>query len=132
MTQIVKPKFPAKRSVPHGRDFDRRRLCRQALDELTTEALSDVQVTMVRKAAAIRSDRDTYLSAGDAVCCRRSRREQLQAAATLGKLEPGRWPATAPISTTSGSFVGRRTWSDSSCQPSDAAGYPTICCTSSL
>src|SRR5262249_52702640 len=50
MTQIVKPKFPAKAQRFHmaeisiGQSFSGRKL-----DELANEALSDVRVTMIRK-----------------------------------------------------------------------------------
>ena len=92
MTRIVKPKFPAKAQRFHmgeisiGASFAGR-----SLDELTTEALSDVQVTMVRK-----DGRNIVPTAEYGLVRRRRRpgRRRKQeaiaiAAATLGKLEAG-------------------------------------------
>src|SRR5690242_12755375 len=69
MTQLVKPKFPAKVQRFHmgeitiGAGFAGR-----TLDELTKEFLRDVQVTMVRKAGQnVVPVGSTILSAGDAV-----------------------------------------------------------------
>ncbi len=62
------------------------------LDELTTGALSGVQVTMVRKDGRnFVPTADTVLSAGDAILVVAEHNEEIaRAAATLGKLEPGR------------------------------------------
>jgi putative transport protein len=62
------------------------------LDELMTGALSGLQVTMVRKDGRnFVPAADTVLSAGDAVLVVAEQNEQIaKAAATLGKLEPGR------------------------------------------
>jgi putative transport protein len=93
MTRIVKPKFPAKVQRFHmgeisiGKGFSGRKI-----DELRQEALSDIQVTMVRKGDRnfVPTD-DTVLSAGDAVLVVAEREEAIaKAAAQLGKLEPGR------------------------------------------
>jgi putative transport protein len=93
MTRIVKPKFPAKVQRFHmgeisiGKGFSGRKI-----DELRQEALSDIQVTMVRKGDRnfVPTD-DTVLSAGDAVLVVAEREEAIaRAAAQLGKLEPGR------------------------------------------
>jgi putative transport protein len=93
MTRLVKPKFPAKTQRFHmgeisiGASFAGR-----TLDELSKEALSDVQVTMVRKAGQnIVPTGDTVLSAGDAVLVIAESQEAIaSAAAKVGKLEPGR------------------------------------------
>jgi putative transport protein len=93
MTQLVKPKFPAKTQRFHmaeisvGESFSGRRL-----DELANEALSDVQVTMVRKGERnFVPTADTVLSAGDAILVVAEREDAIaKAAAKLGKLEPGR------------------------------------------
>jgi putative transport protein len=93
MTRMVKPKFPAKAQRFHmgeiliGEGFAGRRL-----GEVTTEALSDLQVTMVRKGGHnIVPTGDTVLSAGDAILVVAEREEAIaMAAARLGKLEPGR------------------------------------------
>jgi putative transport protein len=92
MTRIVKPKFPAKAQRFHmgeisiGANFAGR-----TLDELTKE-LDEVQVTMVRKAGQnIVPTGDTVLSAGDAVLVVTESQEAIaNAAAKIGKLEPGR------------------------------------------
>jgi putative transport protein len=70
-----------------GKGFSGRKI-----DELRQEALSDIQVTMVRKGDRnfVPTD-DTVLSAGDAVLVVAEREEAIaKAAAQLGKLEPGR------------------------------------------
>ena len=93
MTRLVKPKFPAKAQRFHmgeisiGASFAGR-----TLDELSKEALSAVQVTMVRKAGQnIVPTGDTVLSAGDAVLVVAESQEAIAAAAAkVGKLEPGR------------------------------------------
>jgi putative transport protein len=92
MTRMVKPKFPAKAQRFHmgeisiGANFAGR-----TLDELTKE-LDEVQVTMVRKAGQnIVPTGDTVLSAGDAVLVVSERQKAIaNAAAKIGKLEPGR------------------------------------------
>jgi putative transport protein len=93
MTRIVKPKFPVKAQQFHmGEIVVGKGFSGQKIDELRRQALSDVQVTMVRK-----GDRnfvptpETVLSAGDAVLVVAEREEAIsKAAAQLGKLEPGR------------------------------------------
>jgi putative transport protein len=93
MTQIVKPKFPAKAQRFHmaeisiGKSFSGRKL-----EELANETLSDVQVTMVRKGERnFVPTADTVLSAGDAILVVAEREDAIaKAAAQLGKLEPGR------------------------------------------
>ena len=93
MTQIVKPKFPAKIQRFHmgeisiGQGFAGRRL-----DELRAEALGNLQVTMVRKDGhnLVPAD-DTVLAAGDAVLVVAEDQEVITAAAAeFGALEPGR------------------------------------------
>ncbi|MEH2545029.1 putative transport protein [Bradyrhizobium sp. AZCC 2262] len=92
MTQIVKPKFPAKAQRFHmGEISIGERHAGKRLDELTT-ALSGVRVTMVRKGGHnIVPAADTALTAGDAILVVAEENEAIaKAAATLGKLEPGR------------------------------------------
>jgi putative transport protein len=92
MTQIVKPKFPAKAQRFHmGEISIGERHAGKRLDELTA-ALSGVRVTMVRKGGHnIVPAADTVLSAGDAILVVAEQNEEIaRAAATLGKLEPGR------------------------------------------
>src|SRR6476469_1133805 len=92
MTRMVKPKFPAKAQRFHmgeisiGANFAGR-----TLDELTKE-LDEAQVTRVRKAGQnIVPTGDTVLSAGDAVLVvTESQKAIANAAAKIGKLEPGR------------------------------------------
>jgi putative transport protein len=92
MTQLVKPKFPAKAQRFHmGEVSIGSAASGRKLEELMKDMPSDVQVTMVRT-----GDRnfvptpDTLMSAGDAVLVVAERDEAIkQAAASLGKLEPG-------------------------------------------
>lgn len=93
MTRIVKPKFPAKAQRFHmGEISVGERHAGKRLDELTTEALGGVQVTMVRKGGRnFVPAADCVLSAGDAILVVAEQNEAIaRAAATLGKLEPGR------------------------------------------
>src|SRR6266850_2181809 len=93
MTRIVKPKFPAKTQRFHmGEISIGESHAGKRLDELTTGALSGVQVTMVRKDGRnFVPTVDTVLSAGDAILVVAEQNEEIaKAAATLGKLEPGR------------------------------------------
>jgi putative transport protein len=93
MTRIVKPKFPAKAQRFHmgeisiGQAFAGKRL-----DVLTGNALTDIQVTMVRKDGRnLVPAPDTVLSAGDALMVIAESEEAIaSAAAQLGKLEPGK------------------------------------------
>src|SRR4029077_2020605 len=93
MTQTVKPKFPAKTQRFHmgeisiGEAFAGRRL-----GELMQNALSGLQVTMVRKGERnIVPDDDTVLTVGDAILVVAEDNAAIAtAAAQLGKLEPGR------------------------------------------
>src|SRR5215217_6020238 len=93
MTRIVKPKFPAKAQRFHmgemsvGQTFDGRKL-----DQLTTSALADVQVTMdLKDGRNFVPTFDAILSAGDAVLVIAESEEAIaEAAAQLGTLEPGR------------------------------------------
>ena len=93
MTRIVKPKFPTKAQRFHmgeisiGESFAGRRL-----GDLTTEALGDLQVTMVRKGERnFVPTADTVLAAGDELMVVAERNEAIaKAAAQLGRLEPGR------------------------------------------
>jgi putative transport protein len=92
MTRMVKPKFPAKAQRFHmGEISIGATFAGRTLDELTEE-LDGVQVTMVRKAGQnIVPTGDTVLSAGDAVLVVTENQEAIaNAAAKIGKLEPGR------------------------------------------
>lgn len=92
MTRIVKPKFPAKTQRFHmgeisvGTTFAGKRL-----EQLTSSALGDVQVTMVRKEGRnFVPTSDTTLSAGDAILVVAESEEAIaKAAAQLGSLAPG-------------------------------------------
>jgi putative transport protein len=93
MTRVVKPKFPAKLPRFHmGEISIGESHAGKRLDELTTGALSGVQVTMVRKSGRnFVPAADTVLSAGDAILVVAEESEGIaKAAATLGTLEPGR------------------------------------------
>ncbi len=93
MTRIVKPKFPAKAQRFHmGEISIGERFAGRRLSDLTTEALGDLQVTIVRKGERnFVPTADTILSAGDGVLVVAEREEAIaKAAARLGKLEPGR------------------------------------------
>src|SRR6266850_841032 len=93
MTRVVKPKFPAKAQRFHmGEIAIGEGHAGKRLDELTTGAFGDVQVTMVRQGGRnFVPEADTVLSAGDAILVVAEQNEEIaKAAATLGKLEPGR------------------------------------------
>ena len=93
MTQIVKPKFPAKAQRFHMAEISiGQTFAGKKLDELTSIALTDVQVTMVRKEGQnFVPTSDTVLSAGDAILVVAEREDAIaKAAAQLGRLEPGR------------------------------------------
>src|SRR4030095_1176876 len=93
MTRIVKPKFPGKAQRFHmGEISIGESHAGKALDQLTAAALSGVRVTMVRKGGHnFVPAADTVLSAGDAILVVAEENEAIaRAAATLGKLEPGR------------------------------------------
>ncbi len=96
MTRMVQPKFPAKAQRFHmGEISIGPGFAGHTLSELSKEALSAVQVTMVRKAGqnVVPAD-DLVLSAGDAVLVVAESQETIaNAAARLGKLEPGRLAA---------------------------------------
>ena len=93
MTRVVQPKFPAKAQRFHmgeisiGDKFSGRRL-----DELTKDLPEGVQVTMVRQSGQnVIPAPDLALSPGDAVMIIAERQDAIgEAAARLGKLEPGR------------------------------------------
>ena len=93
MTQIVKPKFPAKAQRFHmGEISIGASYAGKKLKELTAGILSEVQVTMVRKGGRnFVPTSDTVLSAGDAVLVVAESEEAIAKAATaLGALEPGK------------------------------------------
>jgi putative transport protein len=93
MTQMVRPKFPAKAQRFHmGEISIGPGFAGKKLDELTAGILTDVRVTMVRKDGRnFVPTSDTVLSAGDAVLVVSEREEAIsKAAAQLGKLEPGK------------------------------------------
>jgi putative transport protein len=92
MTQIVKPKFPAKAQRFHmGEISIGQTFAGKKLEELTS-TLTDLQVTMVRKEGRnFVPTSDTVLSAGDAILVVAEREDEIaKAAAQLGRLEPGR------------------------------------------
>jgi putative transport protein len=93
MTQIVKPKFPAKAQRFHmGEIAIGQTFAGKKLEELASIALADLQVTMVRKEGRnFVPSSDTVLSAGDAILVVAEREDAIgKAAAQLGRLEPGR------------------------------------------
>jgi putative transport protein len=92
MTEIVKPKFSAKAQRFHlGEISIGQAFAGKKLEELTSVALTDLQVTMVRKDGKnFVPTSDTVLSAGDAVLVVAEREDAIaRAAAQLGRLEPG-------------------------------------------
>ncbi len=93
MTRIVKPKFPARAQRFHmGEISISPSFAGQRLGDLIAESLSDLQVTMIRKADHnFVPTPDTILSSGDALLVVASREDAIaKAAARLGTLEPGR------------------------------------------
>src|SRR4029078_4792357 len=93
MTQIVKPKFPAKSQRFHMAEISiGQAFVGKKLEELTAPGLSGLQVTMVRKDGRnIVPTSETVLSAGDAILVVAEQQEAIaQAAAQLGRLEPGK------------------------------------------
>jgi putative transport protein len=93
MTQLVKPKFPPKVQRFHmGEISISEKFSGQKLDEIMKGLPSGVQVTMVRKGERnIVPTGDIALSSGDALLVVAEREEAIaEAAARLGKLEPGR------------------------------------------
>src|SRR3954454_2881008 len=92
MTRTVKPKFPAKAQRFHMAEISLgQTFAGKKLNELTSNVLADVQVTMVRKGGRnFVPTSDTALSAGDAVLVVAESEEAIaKAAAQLGSLEPG-------------------------------------------
>jgi len=93
MTRMLKPKFPAKAQRFHmgeislGEQFGGRNL-----DEVASDLPGGVQVTMVRKGGQnIVPAGDVMLSPGDGLLVIAEREDAIgEAAARLGKLEPGR------------------------------------------
>ncbi|TMJ05986.1 MAG: YidE/YbjL duplication [Alphaproteobacteria bacterium] len=93
MTRQVKPTFPPKVQQFHmgevtlANEFAGRRL-----DDISTELPDGVQITMVRKSQQnIVPQADIVLASGDAVMLVGERKDAIdEAAALLGKLEPGR------------------------------------------
>jgi putative transport protein len=83
MTRLVKPKFPSKAQRFHmGEISIGTTFAGRTIEELSKEILSDVQVTMVRKAGQnIVPASDTVLSAGDAVLVIGESQEAISAAA---------------------------------------------------
>ena len=92
MTQIVKPKFPAKTQRFHmGEISVGERFAGRRLGDLMAKAPAGLQVTMVRKGGhnIVPTD-DTILENGDAVLVVAEDKEAIAtAAAKLGKLSPG-------------------------------------------
>jgi putative transport protein len=93
MTRIVKPKFPAKAQRFHMAEISiGQAFAGKKLEELTSTALTDMRVTMVRKGGRnFVPTSDTTLSAGDAILVVAEREDAIaRAAAQIGSLEPGR------------------------------------------
>src|SRR6476660_5250472 len=88
MTQMVKPKFPAKAQRFHIGE----KVSGQTLDEIEKKLPSGVQVTMVRRGGQnVVPSGDIALSSGDALLVVAEQQEAIaEAAAQLGKLAPGR------------------------------------------
>jgi putative transport protein len=92
MTQLVKPKFPAKAQRFHmGEISIGQSVAGLTLEELEVSSLANVQVTMVRQGRRnVVPTPDIVLSAGDAVLVVSENAEAIaNAAAQLGALEPG-------------------------------------------
>ena len=93
MTQMVKPKFPAKAQRFHmGEISIGEKVSGQTLDEIEKKLPSGVQVTMVRRGGQnVVPSGDIALSSGDALLVVAEQQEAIaEAAAQLGKLAPGR------------------------------------------
>jgi putative transport protein len=93
MTQIVKPKFPTKAQRFHMAEISiGQSFAGKSLEELTGTALTDVQVTMVRKEGHnFVPTSGTMLSPGDAIFVVAEREDAIaKAAAQLGRVEPGK------------------------------------------
>jgi putative transport protein len=93
MTRIVKPKFPAKAQRFHMAEISvGQAFAGKKIEELTSTALTDTRVTMVRKGGRnFVPTSDTTLSAGDAIFVVAEREDAIARAATqIGSLEPGR------------------------------------------
>src|ERR1700748_1222730 len=94
MARAVKPKFAAKEQRFHMGEISIGESCSgRKLDELMSSGvLDDVQVTMIRKSGHnVVPSAETTLAAGDAVLVVAEREEAIgEAAARLGKLDPGR------------------------------------------
>jgi putative transport protein len=93
MTQVVKPKFPPKVQRFHMGEISLgEKVPSQTLAELTEQLPSGVQVTMVRKGGQnIVPEADIVLASGDGLMIiAESENAIAEAAARLGRLEPGR------------------------------------------
>src|SRR3954469_2586972 len=93
MTQLVKPKFPSKAQRFHMGEITLGENCAgRTIDELAKDLPLGVQVTMIRKGQSnLVSSSDVVLAAGDGLMIIADRQEAIaEAAAKLGRLEPGR------------------------------------------
>jgi len=93
MTRQVKPKFPAKAQRFHmGEITINESYAGRTLNEIGKDLPAGVQVTMVRKGHAnVVPSEDTVLGAGDGLLIVAEHQEAVEeAAARLGRLEPGR------------------------------------------
>ncbi len=93
MTRVVKPKFPPKAQRFHMGEISLgEKVSSQTLAELTEQLPSGVQITMVRKGGQnIVPAGDIALSSGDGLMIiAESENAIAEAAARLGRLEPGR------------------------------------------
>jgi putative transport protein len=93
MTRLVQPKFPAKEPQMHMGEITLGASWTNATyDDLCRDLPSGIQVTMVRqKAANVLPSPDLMLEPGDGLLVVAERQDAInEAAARLGKLEPGR------------------------------------------
>jgi putative transport protein len=93
MTRVVQPKFPQKAQRFHMGEISLgKKVSGQTLAELTEQLPSGVQVTMVRKAGQnIVPTASIVLSSGDGLMITAESEDAVaEAAARLGRLEPGR------------------------------------------
>src|SRR5215213_3610156 len=93
MTRLVKPKFPSKAQRFHMGEITLGENCAgRTVDELTKDLPLGVQVTMIRKGHSnVVPSNDVVLGAGDGLMIIADRQEAIaEAAAKLGRLEPGR------------------------------------------
>src|SRR5262245_32694499 len=119
MTQMVKPKFPAKAQRFHmGEISIGEKVSGQTLEEIQKGLPSGVQVTMVRKGGQnIVPSGDIALSSGDALLVVAEEEAAIkEAAARLGNWSLADWPRIVPTLTTSASLSAKPMWSACPCR----------------